>query len=301
MKNSKRSGAALTHQKPLTRQGDGETLASQRYDRRRLSYAGTFENPFQRHAIQFIELVTGRLRLLKLIRKFEKLGVPEGQAFWKQALHVMGIELTTPHTQSDRIPATGPLVIVANHPRGLVDGMALAELVGRVRTDYKILTRSLLTGVGEIDQFMIPVPFPHESGSLGLNLDMRSQAMAHLKEGGVIVLFPSGCVASADRFWGPVIEREWLPFTAKMIQRSNARVLPIFFPGHNSRMYQFATRVSATLRQGLLLYEVVDSLNKPQSPIVGTPIERDEVQPWASNPRGFVTWLREKTLALRNT
>ncbi|WP_068118097.1 lysophospholipid acyltransferase family protein [Tropicimonas marinistellae] len=281
-------------------QGDGN-LADQPYDRRRLSYANTFENPVQVGLIHAMEAVTGKLRLLRLIRKFEAMGVPNGQAFWKQALDVMGIALKTPQVQIDRIPQSGPLIIVANHPHGLVDGMVLAELIGRRRTDYKILTRSLLTGVGEIDPFMIPVPFAHEEDALQQNLEMRRKAMKHLNDGGCIVLFPSGVVASSDTLFGPPVEREWNPFTAKMIQRSGARVLPIFFPGSNSRWYQMANCISATLRQGLLLYEVVHALNKPQAPVVGHVIEREDLASWSSNPRGFMAWLRERTLALKSS
>ena len=288
------------HRQPtrLNGQGDGSALADQPYDRRRLSYSNTFSNPIQVRTIQTMELLTGKLRLLRLIRKFEAMGVPDGQGFWKQALDVMGIELRTPPEQIARIPAEGPLVIVANHPHGLVDGMVLAELIGKVRTDYKILTRSLLTGVGEIERFMIPVPFAHEEDALQQNLEMRKRSMEHLNAGGAVVLFPSGVVAASQSLFGPAIEAEWNPFTAKMIQRSGARVLPIFFPGQNSRWYQMANRTSATLRQGLLLYEVVHALNKPQAPVVGAPIDRDVIAEWASNPRGFVAWLRELTLSL---
>lgn len=297
---TQQSGLVQNTTASLKGQGDGSTLAETPYDRRRLSYANTFENPFQVKAIQTMELLTGKLRLLRLIRKFEAMGVPHGQGFWKQALDVMGIELQTPQDQIANIPKEGPLIITANHPHGLVDGMVLAELVGRVRTDYKILTRSLLTGVAEIDQFMIPVPFAHEEDALKQNLEMRKQAMEHLKDGGVIILFPSGVVASSDTMFGPAIERDWNPFTAKMVQRSGARVLPIYFPGSNSRWYQMANRISATVRQGLLLYEVVHALNKPQAPVVGEPIPRDVIESWSSNPRGFVAWLREQTLALKD-
>ena len=222
------------------------TLAEAPYDRRRLSYASTFTNPSQRVTIQTIEHLTGKLRLLRKIRRFETMGVPHGQAFWKQALDVMGIELQTPQEQIDRIPKDGPLIITSNHPHGLVDGMVLAELVGRVRTDYKILTRSLLTGITEINQFMIPVPFPHEEDALEKNLVMRKDAMNHLKGGGVVILFPSGVVGASKTAFGAVVEEQWNPFTAKMIQRSQAKVLPVFFPGGNSRWYQVANQISPT-------------------------------------------------------
>lgn len=269
------------------------------YDKRRLSYANTFPSPAKRCVIRTLEWTTGKLRLLKLIRRFEREGVETGQGFWPHALGVMGIRLDTPTDEISRIPSSGPTIIVANHPHGLVDGMVLAELIGRVRTDYKILTRSLLTGIPEIEQFMIPVPFPHEDDAIQKSLDMRKAAMAHLAAGGVVVLFPSGVVASSDTWWGPAIERDWNPFTAKMILKSGANVVPIRFAGANSRAYQIADKVSATVRQGLLLHEVVHALNKPQRPHVGHAFDPQDIAARASAPRELMSWMRLETLALK--
>ncbi|WP_417258219.1 lysophospholipid acyltransferase family protein [Celeribacter sp.] len=268
------------------------------YDARRLSYANTFSDPSKVAIIRTIEWVTGKLPLIRRIRRFEKLGAPQGHAFFTQALSVMNITVTTPEEHTAKIPATGPLVVVANHPHGLTDGLVMAELIGRVRTDYKILTRSLLTGIPEIDPFMLPVPFPHEEDSHRKSISMRNEAMAQLKAGGVIVLFPAGAVSASATLFGPVIEKEWNPFTAKMILKSGATVLPIYFPGRNTRLYQVADKISATFRQGLLLHEIARSMNKPQSPIIGDPIPAEELGEWKSNPRGFMSWLRGHTLAL---
>ena len=270
------------------------------YDRRKLSYANTFTNPFQRNTIKTLELLTGKLRLLRKVRQFEKVGIPFGQPFWRQALDLLGIKLLTSKSELSKIPKKGSLIITANHPHGLVDGMVLAELIGKVRTDYKILTRSLLTGVNQIDQFMIPVPFDHEENALQKSLEMRRRAMEHLENGGVIVLFPSGKVASSETMFGKVVEGDWNPFTAKLIQKSGADVLPVFFPGSNSRIYQIANQISATLRQGLLIYEVVHAMNKPQKPLIGNIIKQDEISSWKSDPRGFMKWLREKTIQLES-
>jgi putative hemolysin len=268
------------------------------YDKRKLSYANTFTNPWKANTIRAMEWMTGKIPLLRLVRRFERMGPAEGQAFWGQALNLMKIRLDTPAEQIARIPKDGPVIIVANHPHGLIDGMILAELVGRVRTEYKILTRSLLTGVTEIEEFMIPVPFPHEEDAREQSLEMRSRAMAHLKQGGVIALFPSGVVASSDSFFGPAIERTWNPFTANLIQRSGATVVPIFFPGQNSRAYQIATQISATLRQGLLLHEVIHACGKPQAPIVGEPIAPEAIEAFAGRSRDFVASLRDTTIGL---
>ncbi len=295
MVDSSRSPGISKGIRPVPRQPQ----ANAPYDKREISYANTFTNPFKANMIRAMEWITGKISLLRIVRRFERMGPAEGQAFWKQALYLMGIELQTPQEQIDQIPAEGPVIVVANHPHGLVDGMILAELIGRVRTDYKILTRSLLTGVREIEDFMIPVPFPHEENSRELSLEMRANAMTHLDNGGVIALFPSGVVASADSYWGPALEQGWNPFTARLIQRSGATVVPIFFPGQNSRAYQIANRVSPTLRQGLLIHEVIHACWRPQKPIVGQPITPDEVKAFDGGTREFVAWLREKTLSLK--
>jgi len=270
------------------------------YDRRTLTYANSFDHRWISLAIRSIEMVSGKLTVLRMVKKFEKQNVKfHGQKFWRGVLDVMGIELQTPAEQLRNIPTDGPVVVVANHPHGMVDGMILADLVGRVRQDYRILTRSVLTGLDEAaTSFMIPVPFPHDPEAQRKMVEMRAKAMAHLKAGGVVALFPSGVVMSSDSWFGPAIEAEWNVFTAQLIRRSGARVVPIFFPGSNSRAYQIANRISAVLRQGLLLHEIVRSCHRPQAPIVGKVLNDEQMAQLNSNPRGFMAWLRQHALSL---
>lgn len=279
-------------------ENDGET-----YDRRQLTYANSFDDNWTSTAIKTIEWLTGKFTILRMVNKFERMNADHrGQKFWAGALGVMGIDLTTPQSQIDNIPQEGPVVVVANHPHGMVDGMVLAELIGRRREDYRILTRSVLTGLDEAaTSFMIPVPFPHDPDAQRKMVEMRAKAMAFLKEGGVVALFPSGVVSSSDTLFGPVIEREWNVFTAQLIRRSGARVVPIYFPGENTRWYQIANRVSAILRQGLLLREIVKSCHKPQGPVIGKELTDEEMEALHSNPRGFMAWLRQHTLDLGKT
>ncbi|WP_375229957.1 lysophospholipid acyltransferase family protein [Roseobacter sp. S98] len=272
-----------------------------KYDRRSLSYASTFDDPLQSAVIKVIEALTGKLTILRKVQEFERRGAPQGQAFWRAALDVMGIELQTPQYQLDRFPKEGPVIVVSNHPHGMIDGMIFADLIGRVRSDYRILTRSLLTAIDEVaGSYMIPVPFPHDEDAQRKGVEMRAKAMSHLADGGVVALFPSGSVAASETWFGPAIEAEWNVFTAKLIRRSGATVVPIRFPGQNSRAYQIANRISPMLRQGLLLHEVVHAFDKPQAPVVGHPLDPETVEKWADDPRGFMTWLREHTLSLKD-
>jgi putative hemolysin len=270
----------------------------QPYNGRNLSYAGTFTDPYKATVIRIVEWTTGKIPLMKLVREYERTPRGPDVSFWRKALDHLRIKLTTPDDQIANIPKTGPVVVVANHPHGLVDGLILAELIGRVRQDYKILTRSLLTNVPEIQYHMLPVAFPHEENSVRLNLEMRKLAMVHLKEGGVVILFPAGQVATSPDWMGTAIETEWLPFTAKMILKSDAKVLPIYFPGQNSRLFQWANKTSITVRQGLLLHEIVHAMHKTQKPVIGKAIDRNAITEFVGNPRGLMAHLRRITLAL---
>ena len=288
---------------PEPRTATGETRTEgQTYDRRTLTYANSFDDPWTSFAIRAIEWCTGKFKILRMVNKFERDNAEyRGQKFWRGALNTMGIELQTPLEQLQNIPAEGPVIVVANHPHGMVDGMIFADLIGRVRQDYRILTRSVLTGLDEAaTSFMIPVPFQHDPEAQRKMVEMRAKAMAHLAEDGVVALFPSGVVMSSDSWWGPPVEREWNVFTAKMIRKSGARVVPIFFPGRNSRAYQIACQISPILRQGLLLHEIVRSCNRPQAPIVGKPLSDDQMKLLDESPRKFMAWLRAHTLSLGN-
>jgi putative hemolysin len=279
-------------------QAERDAASRRVYDMRRLSYAGTFTNPWKAGSIRTIEWLTAKWHLLTLIRDFERRGAPFGPPFWPAAMRQMGIRIDTPETEVARIPREGPLVVVANHPHGVTDGMVMADLVNRVRSDFKILTRSLLTGIPEVAQFMLPVPFPHEPNARELGLKMREETMAQLKSGGVIILFPAGKVASSESWFGPAVEAEWNVFTHKIIHKSGAQVLPIRFAGQNTRAYQIANHLSATLRQGLLLYEIKKTLNRPQRPFIGAPLPASVLKDFPGNPRGFLAWLRAHTLSL---
>lgn len=269
------------------------------YDRSALSYAGSFDSPVQRGIIRSIELMTGKIKIGRLVRQFEREGVPQGREVFTRVLKTMGIDMQTPQAELENIPKTGPVILVANHPHGLMDGIVFAELVGRIRPDFRILTRSLLTGLDEeATRYLIPVPFPHQPDAQEKMVEMRKEAMAFLGEGGLVALFPSGVVASSETMFGPAVEAPWNAFTAKMIRTSGAKVVPMHFLGSNSRAYQMANQISATLRQGLLIHEIARAVNKPMAPVVGKPFSQEEIDARIGDTRKFMAWMREQTLAL---
>lgn len=268
------------------------------YDRSELTYANSFPSRTKRILISAIEILTARYYLLYKMRKWER-DQNKDPDFWISVLEEMNIELTTPKTEIARIPSEGPLVIVSNHPHGLIDGIVMARLISQSRDDYQILTRALLVGVTRIEKYLLPVSFPHEEDAVRKNIQMRQKAIGALKDGHCIALFPAGTVSTSDTYFGEPTECEWATFTAKMIRQSGARVLPIYFTGSNSRWFQIANKLGDTLRQSLLLYEIRHAFNKKQSPVIGELIDPEIVKSYEKDAKGLMAFLREETLKLK--
>ena len=128
------------------------------FDRSELTYANSFPQFYKRWFIMFIEAITARYYLLYKMRKWER-NPNKHPDFWYSVLEEMNIKLTTSKEEIDRIPAEGPLVIVSNHPHGMIDGIIMAHIISHVRDDYQILTRALLVGVTRVEKYLLPVSF----------------------------------------------------------------------------------------------------------------------------------------------
>jgi putative hemolysin len=127
---------------------------------------------------------------------------------------------------------------------------------------------------------------------------MRKAALAHVKGGGCIVVFPSGGVATTPRPFDPLaVDDEWKPFTAKLITQSGAHVTPIFFDGQNSRLFQIASHLSLELRLALVFREVRRRMGKTLRVEIGETLTPDTLEA-AGKRRGLMEFLREKTYAL---
>lgn len=268
------------------------------YDKSELTYANSFPQFSKRWFIKVIEILTARYYLLYKMRRWER-AKNKNPDFWASILEEMNIELTTPLEDIKRIPASGSLIIISNHPHGLIDGLVMARLISQVRDDYQILTRAFLVGVKRVEQYLLPVAFPHEPDSVRRNIKMRQQAIQALKDGHCIALFPAGTVSTSETFFGEPTEREWATFTAKMIAQSGAHVLPIYFTGNNTRWFQIANRLSVTLRQSLLLYEIRAAFGKKQHPVIGKVVDPKIIQSYQKDREGLMAYLREETLKLK--
>lgn len=268
------------------------------YDRSELTYANSFPAFHKRVFIKTIEALTARYPLLLRMRRWER-REDKDPNFWVSVMDEMEIDMQVSGESLKRVPSSGSLVVVCNHPHGLVDGLVIAWILSQVRQDFKILARALLNGVERAEQHLLSVSFPHEDDAIRKNLRTRKEALDYVKDGHCVAVFPAGTVSTSKTAFGPVIEADWGTFTSKLILHSDTQVLPIYFPGSNSRWFQVANRISNTARQSLLMYEIRHCMGRPQKPVIGTPIGREVLDSFKRDPEGLMAFLREEALKLK--
>jgi putative hemolysin len=196
------------------------------------------------------------------------------------------------------IPAQGPVVVVANHPFGVIDGLVACWLVARVRNDFKVLAHALLYRAEELRPFMLPIDFEKTKAAIATNVKSRAEATAVLKRGGGLIIFPSGAVSTTPTLCARrAMDPDWKTFTARMIVQGKAPIVPIFFHGQNSCLFQAASHVSMTLRLSLLLKEAHDRMGGDIRFRIGRPIAYEDLAV-IRDRKELMKSLRERTYAL---
>lgn len=221
------------------------------------SYAASIENPAARMIGRGVENLFGRGRLERRYRAFRRdraVGRAPVGTFWDEAVRRMDVRVNV--TNPERIPATGALVAVANHPFGAMDGIAIAHALGRVRGDVLILAHEALARVPETRPHLLTVDFSATRGAERHNVRMRAAALRHLRRGGALLVFPAGNVMTTPHALARrAVDAPWGSLTARLVMKSGAAVLPIHVPGQNGRLFQIVSQFSQTLRYALLFRE----------------------------------------------
>lgn len=197
----------------------------------------------------------------------------------------------------ERIPKKGPVVVVANHPYGMLDGAVLAVLLARVRADVKVMTNFLLEGVPELEQHCIFVDPLQTASSAERNRRALKQAIAWLKQGGMLAMFPAGEVSHWQLPQGTVADPQWSETAVRLIRRTGAAALPVYFCGRNSLGFQFVGMIHARVRMAFLLQEFLQQEGKSVALRVGSAIPADSIESIA-NDREATEYLRWRTYLL---
>lgn len=258
------------------------------------TYAAADDPVWRRRLIHGIEQLTGKPRLWRLYADY--CAGPASEDFFTEAVERLQLRLRLERRELARIPREGPLVVVANHPFGVVDGIVLGYLLSQVRPDFRILVNSVLCRLPELQSFLLPVDFAETRDAQATNIATRRQALGDLLNGHAVAIFPGGTVSTAATPLGRAVDPAWKPFVGRLVQEGGASVVPVFFEGQNSRLFQWASQVSMTLRLSLLFHEVINKMGREVKLRIGTPLSAAQLAHF-DDRRALTDHLRALTYA----
>ncbi len=279
-----------------------------------LSYANRNQPFAKRWFIRSVERLSGRDRYARLYDIWRTSIVPDGEAIFTRMLDLIDVRLdiVRPHLLA-QVPA-GPLVIVANHPFGIGDGIAALSLAERLGRPFRVMINAELLKIREMEPYSLSIDFSETKEALRSNMAMRHEALKLLREGVTIVVFPGGGVATARSAFGLAEDLPWKMFPARLIQEAKATVLPVHFAGQNGRLFHLVSRpmlaaeegasvnprlynLSLTLRTSLLLREFARLSGRSIEARIGEPIVWDELAA-IGDRRALTRFLQERVVRM---
>jgi putative hemolysin len=239
------------------------------------------------------------LKIGNLLKMFHTM--PTGLSpcgFAQSALQTLGVILEKDIRSEERVPAEGALLIVCNHPFGALDGLALLAAILPLRPDLRLLANSVLGIFSELRPSFLPLDVlgKKEAGS-GRNIASLRLAVAHLKNGGALGIFPAGEVSHWQRGRG-VADPEWRSSLARLARQYDAAVLPVYFAGQNSALFHIMGLVHPVARTLMLPRETLRLRGGRIRMRVGRPVEPAVLRLFPSAKK-TTEYLRVRTYALK--
>lgn len=240
------------------------------------------------------------LRLLKVDRLntfYDTIHHAEPEAGLNTIIRHFNFQFEVSDTDLKRIPKSGPFISVSNHPLGGPEGVILARLMLNTRPDFKIITNFLLSRIAPLTGWFIPVnPFEDRKESKS-SIPGIKQALAQLKEGKPLCIFPAGEVSAYQKNIKGITDKEWQSSIMKIVQRAGVPVVPIYFEGKNSMSFYIWGLIHPMLRTLRLPHEFQNKRGKILRIRIGNPISPVEQSAFTSLPE-YTSFLRNKTYAL---
>jgi putative hemolysin len=223
----------------------------------------------------------------------------EDRPILETLLENMRVEWTVDSSDTARIPASGPVVAVCNHPFGILDGAILITMLSKVRSDVKILSNYFLSAIPELAPHCIFVdPFKRSETKYANSKGLR-QAILHLKNGGLLIVFPAGEVSHWRFRYAQVSDPEWSDTTTRLIRITKAVTVPILCMGRNSVPFHLLGMIHPLLRTTRLPKELLNKTGKQIEVRIGSPIAANRIEGIADDAKA-TRYLRWRTYLLGN-
>ncbi len=238
------------------------------------------------------------LQFSKLNRLYGQIADKQGIEFVDELIKILEIKYEFDADELRKVPKTGPFIVVANHPFGGLDAILLIKILSLVRPDVKVMANFLLKKIDPISDFFLPVnPFESRKASSSDFAGIKC-AMKHLDSGGGLCLFPAGEVSGYQANY-KITDRQWQYPVLKFIKHSNVPVVPVYFNGHNSRLFYLMGRIKPNLQQVKLPSELLNKRRKPVKVRIGSAISVTE-QATFPEVYQFGRYLRARTYSLNS-
>ncbi|MEO0800417.1 MAG: 1-acyl-sn-glycerol-3-phosphate acyltransferase [Pseudomonadota bacterium] len=251
-----------------------------------LTYANPDDPWLKRMIIRLVEHIAGRNFFVEPYQEWIREHIARGKRIIEPMLPLIDIktEMTGAWPPPDLDPDQ-PLVIVANHPFGVLDGISALKLAEDLGRPFKVLIHKDLMKIPEIREMCLPIDFTPTREAQANNIRVRNEALALLQDGVTIVVFPAGGVATSPTMFGRAVDLPWKTFTARMILAARAQVVPIYFKGQCSRLFMIVSQFGQTLRSALLIRELRIFVGKTAKGEIGPIIPFAEIKENAGNDR----------------
>ena len=236
------------------------------------------KTPLTRAAIAAARPVLEWMLELRTYRKiYQSVQAGMQEPFEARALRALDVLPQTSVSDISRVPTSGPLIVVANHPHGLLDGLVLIDVLRRARPDVRVLTNHLLSRIPELRDFCLFVdPFSGPDAAARSRAGLRA-AHLWLRQGGALIVFPAGEVAHARGKDGERADSPWKPTMSRLAIATGAQVVPAFIEGNNSRLFYAAGRIHPSLRTMMLARELLKKRRTTVTVRIGTAVGRTDV------------------------
>ena len=239
------------------------------------------------------------LRLDRLDRIYADVPGADNRLIAEHPLALLNVHPQVSERDLALIPKQGPVVAVANHPFGLIEGAILASILLSVRPDVKIMANHLLAAMPEACRLCIFVdPFGGERAARANHKGLKD-AIAWLKQGGLLTVFPAGEVSHLNLRERTIIDPQWNHSVARLVRITGATVLPIYFVGANSALFQLLGFLHPRVRTALLPHEFFNKNNRTIEVRIGSPISPAKIRAYQDDV-ALIRYLRRRTYLLQN-
>ena len=236
----------------------------------RLTYESPEDGPLTRAFVRVLEGFLGRHEMEKHYQRLKAMNT-DSKTFFREAFKLTNITLDGDTSALANIPKDRPVLFIANHPFGVIDGLIMCNMALDFADDFQVVINSLLCQDRDLVPHFLPIDFTETKEATKRNVRSKQLAGKALADGIPLILFPSGHVSTADApGFGDVVDAPWTTFIAKLVMQYQPTVVPVFFHGQNTRLFHVASNIAEPFRMAMHMREALKRFGTTVSFDVGT-------------------------------